>query len=107
MLYTTAQTPSMRALARACAREEKCLVHAPLFLTRETIGVRQTIGVRNQSQLLADPFQTSQDLDRVGRHPDVNLLESGLQPLFELNEEVAVFGLIRDVYEDSDQVIAV
>jgi hypothetical protein len=48
-----------------------------------------------------------QNLDRVGRHPDVNLLESRLQPVLEFEEEPTMFGLVRDVYEDPYQVIAV
>jgi hypothetical protein len=43
----------------------------------------------------------------VSRHPDLNLLESLLHPLLELEKEPAMFGLVRDVYKDPDQVIAV
>jgi len=48
-----------------------------------------------------------QDFDRVGRHPDVDLLESRLQSLLELKEKPTIFGLVRDVYEEPNQVVAV
>ena len=48
-----------------------------------------------------------QDLDRISCHPDVDLLESFLQPLLELEKEPATFGLIGNIDEDPDQVIAV
>jgi hypothetical protein len=57
-------------------------------------------------QTLAIPvaFPWSQNLDRVGRHPDVDLLESRFQPLLEFEEELAMFGLVGDIHEDPDQV---
>ena len=48
-----------------------------------------------------------QDLDRVGRHPDLDLLEAALQPLLELEEETAMLGLVGDIDEDPNQVVAV
>jgi hypothetical protein len=48
-----------------------------------------------------------QDLDRVGRHPDVDLPESRLQPFLECEKELAMLGLVRDIHKDADQVIAV
>jgi hypothetical protein len=50
--------------------------------------------------------QLSQDLDRVGRHPDVNLLEASLQPLLEIEKELAMFRLVRYIHENPHQVIA-
>jgi hypothetical protein len=56
---------------------------------------------------LGCPRRWSQHFNRVGRHPNVNLLEPRLQSLLELDEELPMFRLVRDVYKDSDQVIAV
>ncbi len=47
----------------------------------------------------------SEHIQKVSRHPDVDLAESTLEPFLELTEELEVFGKIRDVHEDANQLV--
>ncbi len=47
-----------------------------------------------------------QDFDRVSRHPDFELFESDLQATLQIEEELAVFGNVRNVDEYANQVVA-
>ena len=49
----------------------------------------------------------SNRLDWISNDPDIELLESRLQPLFELNKELPACGVIIGVHKDADKIVAV
>jgi hypothetical protein len=52
-------------------------------------------------------FRTSEDLDRVGDHPDVDLLEIKFEAFLKVEKPCAVFGRICHVGEYPHEVIAI
>jgi len=48
----------------------------------------------------------SDDLDRIGRHPDIDLLKPFANLFLELREELAVLGRVRHIDERAHQVVA-
>src|SRR5262249_54132527 len=53
------------------------------------------------------PGIASDDLDRIGSHPDVQLLETALELTLVRDEELSTLLGVRDVHEDTHQFIAV
>src|SRR5436309_346436 len=51
--------------------------------------------------------ERSDRLDRIGGHPDVDLLKSRLQPVLKLLEEYEVFREVRDVDKHSGEFVLV
>jgi hypothetical protein len=45
-------------------------------------------------------------LDRIRGHPDIDLLESGLDSFFEFDEELTAFGYVSGIHKHPDQFIA-
>lgn len=50
-------------------------------------------------------FWDVEHLDRIGCHPDIELLKSRPQSFFEINEEIPVFSDIVGIDKDANQVI--
>jgi hypothetical protein len=48
----------------------------------------------------------SNDFQRIGGHPDVDLLEAFLEPLFEIDKELAMLRSVGHVDEDSHVEVA-
>lgn len=48
----------------------------------------------------------SDDVNKIGGHPDIELPKPGLDPFFEADKVGAVLRLIRNVYENPHQVVA-
>ena len=49
----------------------------------------------------------SNHFNQIGRHPNIDLLEPGLEPLFAFDEVLPIFRFIGRIDIDSHQVIAV
>ena len=50
---------------------------------------------------------SSQDFDGIGRHPDVDLTEPGLEPFLELLEELPSFWDIFNIDENTNEFIPI
>src|SRR5262249_47117086 len=58
----------------------------------------------------AVPFaglEISDDLDEIGRHPDIELPEAGFELFLVSDEKLPAFSAVRHVYEDPDQFISI
>jgi hypothetical protein len=75
---------------------------------------RSFLSLRDPARKLGQPRRSRRNADncaskhvqRVGRYPKVDLLESFLGALFEFHKELAVSRDIRNVHEHSNQVVA-
>src|SRR5262245_9235456 len=47
------------------------------------------------------------DLDAIAHHPQLHLLQAHFPALFELSHPLAIPGAVRDIYDDSHQVVPV
>ena len=49
----------------------------------------------------------SENFDGVRRHPNIKLLESGLEAFFEFDEELPALGQVHCIDKKSDQIVSV
>ena len=54
----------------------------------------------------ARPVQL-QHFDQVRRQPDVELLKAGLEPVLELDEELAALRIVSDIHEHANQIVPI